>query len=60
MDVNNTTETLPQAGVVLAAARVPSSLWLSVKQIALSRNGTAQEMVKEALAEWVERNGGKQ
>lgn len=60
MDVNNTTETVPQAAIVLAAARVPSSLWLSVKQIALTRNGTAQEMVQEALAEWVERNSGRQ
>lgn len=61
MAVNNTTETVARSeGIILAAARVPSSLWLSVKQIALTRNATAQEMVTEALTEWVGRNEATQ
>lgn len=46
----------PEA-LVQMGTRVRSDLWLRVRRVALDRGTSAQEIVAEALQEWLERHG---
>ncbi len=45
------------SAAVQVGPRVRSDLWLRIRRVALDRGTSAQEIVAEALAEWLERHG---